>query len=1419
MLACAAASLCVAATTPLCAQTSFDAFTDGDFTATPIWSGNTSAWSIVNNSDVATGASGSNTLRLAAATVAGSDYLCSQVASWGSAQEWGFWLGRRAQAYTASNQVQLWLYANESNLASATVDGFRIAIGDDSGGDDIRLEYVVNGSVAATVISSSAAIPNGLTDIGILLRVTRSLAGNWELFTSALPAANGGGETATVIPNSTNAAVSQGTGINNMIIPSANGYLGILAVHTSGSNAIAAVELDQVYFTSTAAPAATVVLSSATPAVASAVIVQNSTNQVIYKFGLDVSSADATLTGVSISTSGTYQSSDIINLKCWYSADDQFNAGSDLLLATKTEGLGAGSHSFPSFNAQSILSGASAYIFITTDLPCTATDGATLSVLAITTADLSFVSANTSGSTNAGGTQTTNSATPANASGFSSVAGDQTVQISWNNPAGCLDDVLVTVATASNTAAPSGDGGSYLANLAYSSGTAIGNGFVVYKGTTSPQTVTGLTNGVTYYFKIFSRNDQVWSSGIEISSTPVQSVAAGEILINQFSPDYGGATDEYIELVNTTSRSIDLSALKIAYQSAAGSSSAAGGNLSGIIPANGFWLLSTNAVVTAGLSNLNRDGSISSGFATSGQIALQRTADNLKIDGLAYGTITQNNLGEGINSAAAPTDGGLKRQTDGADSNVNNTDFTTVTNATINVRNSSSRLLNAGATLPAGNYTALSVTSNSTLAADASVVALTLSAGSSLSIGANTLTITGAISGSGSLTGSAVSNLVITGAAGNIGFSTGGQVLKNLTLGNNASVTLSTALSVTAGTAAGVLSVGENATLNTAGLLLIRSDANGTARVAAIGSGGNINGNVTVERYLPAKRAWRLICAPLNNSESIFDSWQNSGNYITGNGILITGSSANPATNGLDASTSNPVSMYAYNQAANSWTAVTNTRTTLLSANNGYLVFVRGDRNPANLSASATANNTTVDATGQLHIGDLQFSTNSNANGFTLLANPYASPVDFDLLYSDPTNGGTSGNTNIQRKFWTWDPNLGDRGGYVTVSHNGNDYDVVPAGGSTAQTQHLQSGQAFFVQSNATGTAQLTFKEAHKSAGNINNVFREGAQFEKIIINLSWKNSGGSYLPVDGALLNFHNGFDRGVNAQDAMKLAGFDECLAFKRLNHLLSIEAHPLAEGGDTFFLYTGNLKQRQYRFTIQPKQFNAAGVSAWLLDKHLGTATAISLYSSTQVDFIATADASSRDTDRFKLVFRNNAPLPALQILLRAYPRTLQVVLEWKTTFSETVKYFEAGKSSDGINFSKTCEIAATGTVYRWTDSFPSAINFYRVTAITTNGQRVSSNILRHQVSATADAFLYPNPFNRAVSQPLVIHLPRGARRMRIVNMAGNIVFHQILNYATAGAVTSLRLPANLSPGCYTAVLHLQDGSIRMQQILIR
>lgn len=230
----------------------FESFSDSNFSTNLTWSGDLANWSVIFNSDVAAGATASNTLRLNVPSGVGTQYLSTTYSQWGDEQQWSFWMGRRAQAASLSNQIAVWLYADQTNLEAANINGYRILYGDDTGGDNVFLQRVTNG-VPTTIVGSTEVL-NGITDYGISVRVERDQFGTWSLFTSTLPVANGQG---TIASDCVNATVSHGTNTDNTYNLTglvATGYVGIVAVHSSAANAHVGVEFDQFGIRVTPAP-------------------------------------------------------------------------------------------------------------------------------------------------------------------------------------------------------------------------------------------------------------------------------------------------------------------------------------------------------------------------------------------------------------------------------------------------------------------------------------------------------------------------------------------------------------------------------------------------------------------------------------------------------------------------------------------------------------------------------------------------------------------------------------------------------------------------------------------------------------------------------------------------------------------------------------------------------------------------------------------------------------------------------------------------------------------------------------------------------------------------------------------------------------------------------------------------------------
>ena len=226
-----------------------DSFTDGDFTSNPAWTGDTGQWIIVQHSDVSAGATNSQTLRLDAASGSGIAYLSTQrTEPWGVAQTWGFWMGRRNQPASNFNRSIVWLWASEQDLNSPTINGYRIIFGDNvSTGDKIKLERVQNG-VGTVILRSTNAVPNGLKDYGMLVRITRDVFSNWSMYTSVFPANSGEGPVATQVPSKANTPVFQGSVSDATFTVFDNGYFGFMAKYSQSADARAGAEFDQLHF-------------------------------------------------------------------------------------------------------------------------------------------------------------------------------------------------------------------------------------------------------------------------------------------------------------------------------------------------------------------------------------------------------------------------------------------------------------------------------------------------------------------------------------------------------------------------------------------------------------------------------------------------------------------------------------------------------------------------------------------------------------------------------------------------------------------------------------------------------------------------------------------------------------------------------------------------------------------------------------------------------------------------------------------------------------------------------------------------------------------------------------------------------------------------------------------------------------------
>ena len=523
--------------------------------------------------------------------------------------------------------------------------------------------------------------------------------------------------------------------------------------------------------------------------------------------------------------------------------------------------------------------------------------------------------------------------------------------------------------------------------------------------------------------------------------------------------------------------------------------------------------------------------------------------------------------------------------------------------------------------------------------------------GATVGIGAgNTFTITGVVTGTGTISGSATSNLTTTGTT-SVLFTPAANTLKDLTV-SSGTLTLGNGLNITAGTASntyGTVTVSSGATLASAGNLTIKSNINGTARVAAGSTAGNyITGDVTVERYINqnAKRAWRLLSIPTKGSQTMKQSWQENqaanANGVAGFGTIITSNLATLAivqAAGFDAYSQTPSVQNRIIVVHNLGFILTATNASGIATNKGYFIYIRGDRTQNVAVPTTSVTPTTLRTTGALYQGNSKPAISVGAGKYEPVGNTYASAIDFTSL----TKTGGISNT-----FYLWDAKLlagTSLGAYQTFSAS---VGWVPAtiGGSYPASPNttIESGSAFMV--TASGTAgTIALNEGSKTTGNQFNPYRPAAA--RAQFRTSLYRAATTAVLADNNIVVFDNAYANVVDADDALKIAHAGENMDILTGNQSLIIDARKPVESADVIHFSMKNLTAQQYKLEFTTLNMNTTGLTAFVEDKYLHTSTLINLDATSEYSFTVDANAASKAADRLSVVFKKAGVLPVSNV----------------------------------------------------------------------------------------------------------------------------------------------------------------------------
>ncbi|UAY53267.1 DUF4347 domain-containing protein [Ferruginibacter albus] len=601
-----------------------------------------------------------------------------------------------------------------------------------------------------------------------------------------------------------------------------------------------------------------------------------------------------------------------------------------------------------------------------------------------------------------------------------------------------------------------------------------------------------------------------------------------------------------------------------------------------------------------------------------------------------------------------------------------------------------------------------------------------------------------------------------------------------------------------------------SATFNTNDNLELLSDCNTvTAAVAditnnGVNSGNSIVGKVIVDRCIPEGRAWRLLTAPITNSNTIYESWQNHRVNETGKGTLITVPQPIPANSNMDTGITNLYSLKVFNTSTQALVNVLTTNQKISPTSNGsadnigYYIFIRGDRNYDNVANpylnSVPLHETILSSMGNLQQNNQVFTTPSGAGKYTLIGNPFASPIDFSKVTLN----------NVIRRFYAWDATINELGAYVAMDDIDGDGIYDKSISASHQDKNIQSGQAFLVQNMAAGTGTITFPENCKSTVDNILVFRPTGETPSIRIKLMLSNNDTT---ADETLAQFGNSFNAMVDWQDAPKFANANEGLSLLRNSKGLSIERRPFITSNDTLFVRLTGTVVRNYKFNIIPTNIQT-GLTATLVDNYTNTTTPVDLVNGTDISFSVTSNAASTGNNRFMIVFRPAEVLPVSFTSVTASTINTGVTVSWKVENQLNIKNYVVERSADGKTFNDITTVTAESkTDYSAIDiSAMKNDNFYRIKSIGNDGSIQYSSIVK--VSATQSAgniSAYPNPMVGNTTGLQFSNMPKGKYLVKLVDGLGQTIASKEINH-NGGTATETFSVSNLTKGVYQLqVLH--------------
>jgi len=838
---------------------------------------------------------------------------------------------------------------------------------------------------------------------------------------------------------------------------------------------------------------------------------------------------------------------------------------------------------------------------------------------------------------------------------------------------------------------------------------------------------------------------------------------------------------------------------------------------------------STILSLTGNTGNVVRWESSTDNFVTA-PVTIANTNSSITISNISTTTYYRAVVASGACASANSSAAALTVSNPGTWLGVN-TDW----NSSLNWCNGTIPSSSTNVTIPAGlsNYpviTGTALANNVTVATGGAAITVT-----------GTLKIAGSISSAGAIN-AAAGTIELNG---NTTQSISGGYFTSATIANlkvsntlagassaNPSVAIVNTLNITGAVSFGNLN---NAVLKTNDNLVIKSSVSGTGSIADLtnnntNSGNIISGKVTVERYIPGKRAWRLLTAPITAASNvkISDSWQEGAARVT-SASALPNSATNPnpgygthitfgypAAAGYDQGVNGNTSIKYLN--ATGWNGVPTATNSGATANSGiitdqpgYLLFVRGDRSIQLSQATGAAPvQTVLRVKGNLNIGQqnitLQQGMVSGTSQFRVVGNPFASTINFHKIMQNPANTA-AGFTDA---FYVWDATIGGvngLGGWVVLSYNSSlgRYEKNIAGSAVDSLGNIESGAAFLIDYTGSSSA-LVVRESDKGQAVTTSMFRptSPAIASSLRTSILLKNSNTVSDLMDGALISFDNAFDDSCTKEDIKKLNNLNENIAVQHGSNFLSIERRKYLNEYDSISFKLSGLRQKNYTLRFEPQNIILPNTAvAFIKDGYVPGKNLIDLNKPFDYNFSVNANAASYNANRFAILVQ---PFTKF-IEASAATDKADVLIKWDVANEYSNNQFVIERSIDGVNYDAIGGVATKGdnddkVNYQWKDEAPKpGTYYYRIKAESKAGGLLYTNASKVQViNAAPGMFVYPNPVENNIIQLRLNDQPAGAYSAELLGNDGKIIHSQKFIHNGSNNTQQIAVQQHLSDGQY-------------------